>query len=582
MSSRARRRSRRQSDQGNPSPENSPQAARIDALLDQVQKIDLTCIQDEQARAIVGWLLNVVEDLRGELKKAHQENAYLRERLGLRRGGEGKPGDQPGSAPPQQTHSSEKERKEPQERTKRAKLSEIKIAKQVKLDLDRATLPPDAEDKGYQAVVVQELRIATENVRFFRKKYYSPSLGKTYLAPLPDGYSGEYGPNVRTLCVMFSHLCHMTEPKIAEWFDNMGILISAGQISRFLTEGHEAFHREKEAVVEAGLKSSPWQHMDDTGTCVDGVNWHCQVICNPLYTAYFTTERKDRLTVIDVLRNQRPRVFRLNDEAVVLMRQFGVSQRTMEPLRHLPWHQELSATELEDGLKQQMPQLGATARSRIVEASAIAAYHAEVGHPVVRLLICDDAKQFKLVTEELGLCWIHDGRHYKRLEPWVDYHGQLLDAFLERYWNYYKELLGYRQQPSAEEAMRLSGAFDELFSTMTGYDALDQRIAKTKANKGELLMVLRHPEIPLHNNPAELGARGRVRKRVVSYGPRSVKGAQAWDTFQTLLGTARKLGVNFFHYLRDRIGGARQMTSLADLIQQRAKDLQLGASWESP
>jgi hypothetical protein len=182
----------------------------------------------------------------------------------------------------------------------------------------------------------------------------------------------------------------------------------------------------------------------------------------------------------------------------------------------------------------------------------------------------------------MGLCWIHDGRHYKHLEPCVAYHGQLLDAFLKRYWNYYKELLAYRQQPSAEEAMRLSGVFDELFSTVTGYGALDQRIAKTKANKGELLMVLRHPEIPLHNNPAELGARGRVRKRVVSYGPRSVKGAKAWDTFQTLLGTAKKLGVNFFHYLRDRIGGAHEMPALADLIQQRAKDLQLGASWESP
>jgi hypothetical protein len=362
----------------------------------------------------------------------------------------------------------------------------------------------------------------------------------------------------------------------------MGILISSGQISHFLTEGHDAFHREKAEVVEAGLKSSPWQHMDDTGTRVDGVNWHCQVICNPLYTAYFTTERKDRLTVIDVLRNQRQRVFRLNGEAVTLARQFGVSQRMTEQLRQLPWDLELSEPELEDVLQRQMPQLGATVRSRIVEASAIAAYHAEVGHPVVRLLICDDAKQFKLVTEELGLCWIHDGRHYKRLEPCVAYHGQLLDAFLERYWNYYKELLAYRQQPSAEEAMRLSGAFDELFSTVTGYDALDRRIAKTKANKGQLLMVLRHPEIPLHNNPAELGARGRVRKRVVSYGPRSVKGAQAWDTFQTLLGTARKLGVNFFRYLRDRISGARQMPSLADLIPQRAKDLQLGASWQSP
>jgi hypothetical protein len=582
MGSRRNRRSRRQSSQGNPSPANSPQGARIDALLDQVQKIDLAGIEDERARPIVGLLLNLVEDLRAELRKSHQEIAYLRERLGLRQGGEGKPGDKPESTPPQQTHSSEKERKEPKERIKRAKLSEIRIDKEVKLDLDRAALPPDAKDKGYEEVVVQELRIATENVRFLRQKYYSASLGKTYLAPLPDGYCGEFGPNVKTLCVIFSHLCRMTEPKIGEWFADMGIMISAGQISHFLTEGHEAFHREKEEIVEAGLNSSPWQHIDDTGTRVDGVNWHCQVICNPLYTAYFTTERKDRLTVIDVLRNQRERVFRLNDEALTLLNQFGVSKRTMKQLRDLPWEQELSETELEDGLNQQMPPLGATARSRIVEASAIAAYHAEVGHPVVRLLICDDAKQFKLVTEELGLCWIHAGRHYKNLEPWVAYHRQLLNAFLERYWDYYKELLAYRQQPSAAEAMRLSGVFDELFSTVTGYAALDQRIAKTKADKGQLLMVLRHPEIPLHNNPAELEARGRVRKRVVSYGPRSEKGAKAWDTFQTLLGTAKKLGVNFFHYLRDRIGGAHQIPSLAEIIQQRAKDLQLGASWGPP
>ncbi len=571
----------RGSGQSNQSSEGSSPATRIDALLEQVQKIDLTAIADQEARAIVGLLLNLVEDLRGELKKAHQEIAYLRERLGGRQGGGGKPGGQPGSAPSPQTHSSEKERKEPRERTKRAKLSEIHIDREVQLDVDRATLPPDAQDKGYQAVVVQELRIATENVRFLRKKYYSASQGQSYLAPLPEGYRGEYGPNVKTLCVMFAHLCHMTEPKIGAWFANMGIRISAGQISRLLTAGHEAFHQEKEEIAEAGLNSSPWQHIDDTGTRVDGVNRHCQVLCNPLYTAYFTTARKDRLTVIDVLRNQRQRVFRVNDETVALLRQFAVSERTMEVLGHLPWDQELSASELEDRLEQQRPPLGATARNHIVEASAIAAYHAEVGHPVVRLLICDDAKQFKLVTAELGLCWIHDGRHYKNLEPGVAYHGQLLDAFLKRYWDYYKELLAYRKQPRAAEALRLSGAFDQLFSTVTGYDALDRRIAKTQANKGSLLMVLRHPEIPLHNNPAELAARGRVRKRVVSYGPRSEQGAQAWDTFQTLLGTAKKLGVNFFHYLRDRIGGARQMSSLADLIQQRANNLQLGSSWNS-
>jgi hypothetical protein len=60
------------------------QAAPIDTLLDQVQKIDLTRIEDERARAVIGFLLNLVEELRGELKKAQQENAYLRKRLRIR------------------------------------------------------------------------------------------------------------------------------------------------------------------------------------------------------------------------------------------------------------------------------------------------------------------------------------------------------------------------------------------------------------------------------------------------------------------------------------------------------------------
>jgi hypothetical protein len=87
------------------------------------------------------------------------------------------------------------------------------------------------------------------------------------------------------------------------------------------------------------------------------------------------------------------------------------------------------------------------------------------------------------------------------------------------------------------------------------------------------------PEIPLHNNPVELAARLRVRKRVVSYGPRSAVGAQTWDAMETLLGTARKLGVNFFQYLRDRVSGAMQMPSLAELIKQRASMFDLSPSW---
>lgn len=549
-----------------------------------LQGIDLASIPAERARECIRFLLNLVETLTGEWRKAQAENRYLREQLRGRQGGGGQPAPSQGASAPT-SRSSEKERAAPAESkpsTKRSKLDRVRIDREEVLKLDRATLPPDAEFKGYEDVVVQELHIRTDNVRFRKEKYYAASTGRTYLAPLPAGYGGEFGPNLKSLCLLLAHLGNMTEPKIADLLANVGILISAGQISNLLSRGQEQLQAEKAAIVEAGLGSSPWQHRDDTGTPVNGGHRHCQVLCNPLYTAYTTTQRKDRLTIIDVLRNQRERIFQLNEEAFGLMRQFKVAQWVMEKLRPMPAGQNWSEAEFRQQLADRIPDLGAAARDEILEAAAIAAYHAEIGHPVVRLLVCDDAKQFKLVTEELALCWIHDGRHYQSLEPCVPQHRQWLEAFREKYWDYYKRLRAHPQAATSEQAALLRDQFDDLFSTVTGYDALDQRIAKTKADKEHLLMVLKHPEIPLHNNPAELDVRRRVRKRVVSYGPRSEKGVQGGDTLQTLIGTAKKLAVNCFQYIRDRISGARQMPALADLIRQRAKTLNLGSSWAGP
>jgi hypothetical protein len=93
---------------------------------------------------------------------------------------------------------------------------------------------------------------------------------------------------------------------------------------------------------------------------------------------------------------------------------------------------------------------------------------------------------------------------------------------------------------------------------------------------------LKHPELPLHNNPAELGARQRVRKRDVSFGPRTEDGIRAWEPFATLAATAKKLDVSFYHYLFDRISGANQIPPMADLVTKRAKELGLGWSSSIP
>jgi hypothetical protein len=103
--------------------------------------------------------------------------------------------------------------------------------------------------------------------------------------------------------------------------------------------------------------------------------------------------------------------------------------------------------------------------------------------------------------------WVHAGRPFKKLIPIVALHRKRLAGFLKRFWEYYDQLLAYRQRPTSEEGLRLEIEFDHLFSTHTGYDELDQRITKTRAKKASLLLVLKYPELPLHNNAAELGIR---------------------------------------------------------------------------
>ena len=446
--------------------------------------------------------------------------------------------------------------------------------------IDSTRLPPDAEFKGYDPVVVQDLVIHTDTIRFLKEKYYSPAQAQTYLAELPQGYAGEFGPGIKASVLVWYHGMNSSEPKILEFLQQVGLHISAGQLSNLLIQKHDAFHQEKTALYEAGLRSSRYQQTDDTTTRVNGVNQHCHVVCNPLYTAYFTLDKKDRLTVLDVLRNGAPRVYRLNAPAYAWLAPFGLSASSVAKLQALPQDQDLSEAEFTRGLAEQLPQLGPQQRKHILEAAAVAAYHQQTAWPVVNTLVCDDAGQFKGLTESLGLCWVHDGRHYKKLEPVVAVHRQQLDTFRGQYWTFYDQLLAYQAQPNPERAGQLSHAFDELFSTVTTYTALDERIAKTQAKKTELLLVLEHPEIPLHNNLAELGARQRVRKRDVSYGPRTSAGKQAWDTFMTLSATAKKLGVSFYQYIYDRVSGTLQMPSLADLITQQAEQRQLAASWQ--
>jgi hypothetical protein len=545
-----------------------------------LETIDLSNIQDENARQLIVQLLNLIEAQSADLRDAQAEIQSLRDEINRLKGEQGKPKIKGNKAkPPRVDHSSERERRKPKPRQKRAKKASLKIHREQKLEVDKASLPLDAEFKGYEDVVVQDIIFRADNVRFHKEKYWAGSTGRTYLAQLPRGYGGQFGPGLKALTLTLYFGGGMSEPKIRDLYENIGVQISAGQVSNLLIKGQEVFHTEKEEVCEAGLRSTPWQHTDQTSTRVDGQNQHCNIVCNPLYTVYTTTPKKDRLSVLDALRNGRARRFRLNDEALGYLEPMPLSKATRNWLSAQCSDQDWDEKTFVERLDARWPKLNVQQRQAILSAAAVAAYHAETDTPLVRLLVCDDAPQFNWLAEEIALCWVHEGRHYKKLMPVFVHHFELLSDFRKQFWEYYDQLLTYQQQPTPEESSRLEMEFDKLFSACTGFDALDARIARTRAKKASLLMVLKHPEIPLHNNPAELDARQRVRKRDVSFGPRTQDGVKAWDTFMSLAATARKLGISFHQYIHDRISKVNQIPSLASLIEARASEMALGTSW---
>lgn len=444
-------------------------------------------------------LVERFETLRAENRALKALVQELRDEIARLKGEQGTPQIRPRVA---QQHATEQERPR-EERPVRPSADKrvLLVQREEVLRLDRTALPAGVEHAGYEAFVVQEVRVQAEVVRYRRESFRDPATGQRWVAPLPAGITDHYGPQVKALVLHLYYVGGMSEPKILELLTSLGLQVSAGTLSTWLVHDLAAPHAEAAAVYAAGLASAPFQQIDDTLTRVNGEPHHCQVVCNECYTSYHTTPAKDRLPIIDVLRPGQEGTYWLDEVALDWLAQVGVSATARAAVAaHLPRDTLLDHARLRALLDERLPWLGPQRRGRVYEALAIAAYQHQTTLPVVQLLICDEAGQFIAVTVGRALCWVHDARHYKKLVPVSWEYQTLLATFMALYWTFYAALLAHRTEPTPQEADRLRAGFVALFHTQTGYAALDERIAKTLSHQRELLAVLDHPELPLHNN----------------------------------------------------------------------------------
>jgi len=293
----------------------------------------------------------IVELLNKDNKTLKIENQKLRDEVNLLKGEDGKPkvlgktkGDQ-GNV----FSDSERKKREPKEKRKsKAKKDKIKIDRTQICKIDPSNLPDDAEFKGYETIVVQEILITTDNVEYRREKFYSPLENKTYFGNLPIGVKGEFGHYTRSLVCTLKHVGNMSEPKIAELLENCGIFISQSTISRILTNDETGFNKEKDDIFLAALTSTPYHQIDDTTVRVNGENQYSQIFCNPFYTAFFTVPHKDRLTILDILLCGKERSYLFDTMAFDLLSDFNISKKIIGQIKELTNDSVISEEEMQE------------------------------------------------------------------------------------------------------------------------------------------------------------------------------------------------------------------------------------------
>ncbi|MGD9202470.1 MAG: transposase [Chitinispirillia bacterium] len=532
-------------------------------------------IQDLQVKNAFIVLLNIVEELYAENKTLKMENQALKDEINRLKGEQGKPTIKPNRKKSRDI-SSEKERKRRKRWKKKAKKLNIPIDDTVACKMNKEDLPSDAVFKYRDEVIGQDVIFHRKNTLYLVDVYYSPSEKKTYRAALPDEYNGYHGTGIQSFALTLHNVCDVTSNKILSLLHCIGIEISKGSLSNLLLGNTPWLFEEKNAILHAGLDVS-YAQVDATSSRVCGQNYHTQIICNDFFTFYTTLKNKSRLDVLAAFqglhdKNQLQVLY--NEETIQLFKTFKVPHNDTVLLAEMfqKGFQE-SLADFEMRIQNQLPTLYNKPNifHRVKEAFVFAAYHDQKEYPLVELLVSDDASEYnKIAILFHGLCWIHDARYYKKLAPVIKAHQEIVSDFMDQYWQYYKNLLEYKKNPSKKSAKMLQQKFDQLFGSNTNYSQLNTCIKRTRENKNQLLGVLEYPQIPLHNNLSELGARRKVRKRDISLHTMTKKGTMVQDAWMTIVQTATQLGVDIYKYIFSKMSKSEKTISLADIIYQKA------------
>lgn len=509
-------------------------------------------IPEDQITPLVAELLQLTQLQMEEIRLLRDEIARLK-------GQKPRPNIKPSRLESTPKRSKTKKRKK---RPKKSKTKKIEIHEVVSIKPD--DLPDGSKLKDYQDYVVQDLIIGNWNTCYRRQRWQTPS-GDYVTGKLPEHVSGNHFGSTMTAFLLYQYYgCHVTQPLIKEQLHELDVNISTGQINNIIIKNKDRFHDEKNQILSTGLKVSNYIHVDDTGARHDGKNGYCTHIGNEYFAWFKSTDSKSRINFLNLLRCEYTD-FVLNSQALEYMTEqklpkYQVSKLTLHKNKifknETRWYNFLKRNKIRTERHKRIATEGALIGS--------ITYH---GFNPELAIISDDAGQFKVFLH--GLCWIHAERAIQKIVGFNNHQNQLLEKAKTDIWHFYRDLKKYRQDPVDKEKKDLEDRFNTLFTRKTGFATLDIALKRIYRNKSDLLLVLKRPDVPLHNNLSERDIREYVKKRKISGSTRSDTGKECRDTFTSLKKTCRKLGISFWRYLKDRIEYQNKYPPLAEIMESQ-------------
>jgi len=497
-------------------------------------KLELPPIPAAERTPLVEALLAIVDAQQVRIQRLEETVQQLRDEIAILKGQKPRPTIAPSrlEAPPPKPPPAPGEKRPGSH--KKSKNASCLVPVEVKIPFPDP--PPGAVARGYEEYFVQELVLQGQATRYLRECLVTAD-GQTLLAPLPPEVlpGSHFGPNLIGYILYQYHQCNVTQPLLLEQLHEFGIDISAGQISRLLTENLDGFHQEKAALLTAGLAVSSYLGVDDTGARHEGHNGFCTALGNDLFAYFESTDSKSRLNFLQVLRGTSS-AYAINEVTLAYWERQKLAQDVVDQLQAGPRHFVAEAA-----WRARLEGLGISAERhvRIATEGALLGQLIEQGVSPNLVILSDGAPQFDILVH--ASCWVHAERPLARAVPYNEAHRAALERVRQQIWDLYQDLKAYRQRPDPAQKQGLEARFDLLVGQKTDYPtSIGNVLKELRDHKADLLRVLDRPEVPLHNNGTESIIRGYVKTRKISGSTRSAAGRRCRDTFASLKKTCRK------------------------------------------